>query len=187
MDAKLVLKEIQNQNSFVFKRLFEENYEELVNYAHNYLYDKDRSEDVVQEVFIHLWERSSEIDLKSSLKGYLYAMVRNRCLNVLKAIKITDDAKMIDLQSLVSSSYEFDAFSDEDLNILHHRLLKIVERLPSKMQKIVKLRFIDNYKYADIAEEMDISINTVKTQLKRAKSKITQEMAFIFVLLISEL
>ncbi len=110
-------------------------------------------------------------------------MVRNRCLNFLKSIKITDDANVLDMQSMLSDEYNLDVFSSEDLKVIHHQLLKIVEGLPTKMQQIVKMRFIENYKYVDIAEELGISVNTVKTQLKRAKLKITQQMALILSLL----
>jgi RNA polymerase sigma factor (sigma-70 family) len=51
------------------------------------------------------------------------------------------------------------------------------------MQKIVKLKFLHNYKYSEIAQELDISINTVKTQLKRAKFKIIEMVTTILILL----
>lgn len=183
MDSNSIIQEIRNQNQFVYKRFFEDTYEELVHYANSYLFDQDWSEDIVQEVFIHLWEKSNDLEIKSSLKGYLYAMVRNRCLNFLKSIKITDNANVLDMQSMLSSDYNLDVFSSEDLKVIHHQLLKVVEGLPSKMQQIVKMRFIENYKYVEIAEELGISVNTVKTQLKRAKLKITQQMAFILALM----
>lgn len=186
MDSNSILEEIKNQNRFVYKKFFEDTYKELVHYANSYLFDQSWSEDIVQEVFIHIWEKADTLQVKTSLKGYLYAMVRNRCLNFLKTLKITDDAKALDMQSMISSDYNLEFFSDEDLKIIHHQLLKAVEGLPSKMQQIVKMRFIENYKYVDIAEELGVSVNTVKTQLQRAKSKIAQQMAIIIALLITQ-
>lgn len=183
MDSNSIIQEIRNQNQFVYKKFFEDTYAELVHYANSYLFDQGWSEDIVQEVFIHLWEKSNSLEIKSSLKGYLYAMVRNRCLNFLKTIKITDNANVLDMQSMLSAEYNLDVFSDEDLKIIHNQLLKVVEGLPTKMQQIVKMRFIENYKYVDIAEELGVSVNTVKTQLKRAKVKITQQMALVLALL----
>nr|WP_299387864.1 RNA polymerase sigma-70 factor [Allomuricauda sp.] len=183
MDATSVIQEIRNQNQFVYKKFFEDTYPELVHYANSYLFDQNWSEDIVQEVFIHLWEQANSLDIKTSLRGYLYAMVRNRCLNFLKSIKITDDAKVLDMQSMLSSEYDLEFFSNDDLKVIHHQLLKVVEGLPTKMQQIVKMRFIENYKYVEIAEELGVSVNTVKTQLKRAKLKISQQMALVLVLL----
>ncbi|WP_168796303.1 RNA polymerase sigma-70 factor [Flagellimonas onchidii] len=186
MDSNSILKEIKSRNRFVYKKFFEDTYEELVHYANSYLFDQGWSEDIVQEVFIHIWEKAADMDIKTSLKGYLYAMVRNKCLNFLKTIKITDDAKVLDMQSMISSDYNLEFFSDEDLKIIHHQLLKVVEGLPSKMQQIVKMRFIENYKYVDIAEELGISVNTVKTQLKRAKVKIAQQMVCVITLFMAQ-
>ncbi len=66
---------------------------------------------------------------------------------------------------------------------MYHQILKIVDTLPEKMQQIVRLKFLHGYKYKEIAEELYISINTVKTQLKRAKSKIIEMITSILILL----
>ncbi|WP_420602259.1 RNA polymerase sigma factor [Flagellimonas sp.] len=182
MDSISILEEIQNQNRFVYKKLFDDFYEDLVQYAHGYLFDKSPSEDIVQEVFIYLWEKSDTITIQTSLKGYMYAMVRNRCLNFLKSIKITDEVNLLELHAVVSEEYNLDAFSTSDKKAIYARVIEIVDALPSKMQTIVKLRFVSNYRYSEIADELGISVNTVKTQLKRAKIKIGQLIVSVIML-----
>lgn len=179
----LILQEIKNRNRNVFKTFFNKNYEAFVIYANGYLYDKAASEDVAQEVLIYLWEHAHKIDIQSSLKAYLYTMIRNRCLKRLKAIKITDNTRFLDFNINLITEQVFDSTTEEDKQIVYQQLLKIVDTLPEKMQQIVKLKFLHNYKYADIAQELNISINTVKTQLKRAKIKITEAITIILVLL----
>lgn len=174
MNPNATLREIRNRNHFVFKKLFEDLYGELVIYADDYLFDRDSSEDVVQEVFIQIWEKPHKIEIKTTLKTYLYAMVRNRCLNILKSINITDTANFIELRTFFDLEYDFDPLSNDDKMIRYDRVLKIVESLPSKMRAVVKLRFVNQYRYAQIAEELGVSVNTVKTQLKRAKIKFGQ-------------
>jgi RNA polymerase sigma-70 factor (ECF subfamily) len=66
---------------------------------------------------------------------------------------------------------------------VYHQILKIVDTLPERMQQIVKLKFLHNYKYTEIAEELGISVNTVKTQLKRAKVKIIEMVTSLLILL----
>lgn len=184
VDPNAVLREIQKRNHFVFKKLFEDLYEELVKYANGYLFDTSSSKDVVQEVFVKLWEKSDRIEIRTTLKAYLYAMVRNRCLNVLKAIKITDAANIFELQAtIIDTEYSFGPAGNEDRDKVHKEALKMVDALPTKMQKIVKLRFINNYRYSEIADEMGISVNTVKTQLTRAKAKFGKPTIFIIALL----
>ncbi len=179
----LILEEIRKQNRRVFKNFFDKHYKELVVYANGYLFDLDSSEDIVQEVFIYIWENADKIKIKSSLKGYLFAMVRNRCFNFLRAVKITDDYGFLEFNINLITEHVFDTVTDEDKKIVYHQILKIVDTLPDKMQQIVKLKFLHNYKYSEIAEELGISINTVKTQLKRAKLRITELVTSILILL----
>tara|TARA_R110002049_G_scaffold55382_6_gene153693 strand:+ start:121 stop:678 length:558 start_codon:yes stop_codon:yes gene_type:complete len=179
----IILEEIAKQNRKVFKNFFDKHYEELVLYANGYLFDKDSSEDIVQEVFIYIWENADKMKIKSSLRGYLFTMVRNRCFNFLKSIKITDSYEYLEFNIELITEYVFDSTEEEDKKIVYHQILKIVDTLPPKMQQIVKLKFLHNYKYSEIAKELDISINTVKTQLKRAKSKITELVTAILILL----
>lgn len=184
MSHRLVLAEIQKKNQKVFKKLFSDLYEELVIYANGYLFDKNSSEDIVQEVFIYLWEQAEILEIRDSLKSYLYAMVRNRCINFLKSVKIKDSLHLLDLNNVLISNYDLDTYSKEDQQIIHNQIQLVLKELPNKMQEIVRLRFISNYKYSEIAEEMGVSINTVKTQLKRAKIKITEAITPLLILLI---
>lgn len=152
-------------------------------FANGYLFDQAASEDVVQETYIYLWENIDKINIETSVKAYLYTMVRNRCYNFLKSIKITDDAKYLDLNASLISNQNLELFSEEDTDIVYNQILKIVDSLPIKMQEIFKLKFFSNYKYSEIADELGISVNTVKTQLKRAKSKINESLTCILILL----
>jgi RNA polymerase sigma-70 factor (ECF subfamily) len=186
VDAKLILGEIKNKNHFVFKKLFDDLYLELVTHANGYLFDKASSEDIVQDVFIWLWEKSDKIHLKTTLKGYLYIMVRNRCLNKLKALKITDTSKILEIQAIFLVDHAEDWFPDEDKEVCYQNAFNIMEKLPAKMRAIVELRFKNNCRYKEIAEELNISINTVKTQLKRAKVKL-EELTVSLLLLFSML
>ncbi|WP_203257154.1 RNA polymerase sigma factor [Hyunsoonleella ulvae] len=178
MNQKRILFEIQNKNHSAFKEIFNEYYFDLVVFANQYLFDKGLSEDVVQNVYIYLWEKADTIEIKSSLKAYLYAMVRNRCLNKLKALKITytDDKFILDYANKNAQTPY--VLEDNSKQILHQKIMESIEDLPNKMKLIVKLRFINNYKYKEIANELNISVNTVKTQLKRAKVKLTQFILF---------
>lgn len=179
----LILQEIRKQNHKVFKVFFDKHYKDLVLYANGYLFDQGSSEDIVQEVFIYIWENAQKLNIESSLKGYLYTMVRNRCYNFLKSIKITDNYEYLDFNISLITEHVFDSTTEEDKQIVYHQILKIVDTLPDKMQQIVKLKFLHNYKYAEIAAELNISVNTVKTQLKRAKLRITELVTSLLILL----
>jgi len=184
LEINIVLEELQNQNKSVYKNVFNHFYKGLVLYANNFLFDQQASEDVVQEVFISLWENAKNIEIQTSLKAYLYAMVRNKCLNYLKSIKVTDDLNLIDFNSaLILEEEDLNLISEEEKTIVYMQILKIVETFPESMQQIFKLKFIENYTYNEIADELGISVNTVKTQLQRSKSKINQSLVVLLALL----
>lgn len=179
----LILDEISKKNEKVFKNFFDKHYKELVVYANGYLFDKDSSEDIVQEIFIYIWENAYKLNIETSLKSYLYSMVRNKCLNYLKSIKLTDSFELLDFNINLITEHVFNSTTEEDKKIVYHQILKIIDTLPEKMQQVVKLKFLHNYKYSEIASELDVSVNTVKTQLKRAKLKITESITIIVILL----
>ena len=179
----LILQEIKKGNRSVFKTFFNKHYKNYVIYANGYLFDKAASEDVVQDVFLYLWEHAEHININSSLQGYLYTAIRNRCLNHLKSLKLIDTNHILEFNISLITEQVFDSNSEENKEIVYKHLLDIVDTLPEKMQQVVKLKFLQNYKYAEIAQEMNISINTVKTQLKRAKTRIAELITILLFML----
>ena len=185
MKSEIIIKELTKRNIKVYKEVFNNYYENLVVYANNYLFDTSASEDIVQEVFIYLWEKSESLHIKSSFKAYLYAIVRNKCFDFLKSIKITDDLELLELNANLVLECNTDFLSEEDKKIVYNQVLKIVETFPDKMRTIFRLKFISNYKYSEIAQEMGVTVNTVKTQLKRARVKLSQLLPAILCLIAS--
>lgn len=184
MNNHLLIAQIKKKDTVAFKRCYDLFFKDLVVHANRYLSDFSVSEDVVQEVFVYVWEHSEKIEIKTSLKAYLFVMVKNRCLNHLKSIKITDNQDYIEYSRSLIDRVEILNFTEEN-NTLYLKVLTIVDEMPLKMQKIFKLKFIEDYKYNEIAEELDISLNTVKTQLKRARVKINNSlMIMVFFLII---
>ena len=76
-------------NKEVFESIFREYYLMLKNYAWQYVLEEDVAEDIVQDVFVHLWERRNSLKLKVSVKSYLFTSVYNRCLNRIKHEKVS--------------------------------------------------------------------------------------------------
>lgn len=184
MKDYILIKQIQKKNKVVFKKCYDLYFKDLVSYANKYLFDYQSSEDIVQEVFIYLWQHAESIKIKVSLKSYLVTMVKNRCLNYLKSIKITDNKNYIELSDSLNIYTEIKANSFSSDNESYIKVLKIIDSMPIKMQKIFKLKFMNNYTYKEIAEELNVSINTVKTQLKRAKIKISESLVILVFLLL---
>ncbi|MEJ0055135.1 MAG: sigma-70 family RNA polymerase sigma factor [Bacteroidota bacterium] len=79
---------VREGNESAFEMLFKTYYKPLCNYAYSFLNDKDEAEEVVQAAFIGIWDKRHSIEIQTSMKSYLYRMVRNACLNVIKHVKV---------------------------------------------------------------------------------------------------
>lgn len=172
MKENLLFKKIKEGDKESFKWLFCRLYPKLVVYAQNYTFNKEKSEDLVQDVFLHLWEHASEMDIHTSLQAYLYSMTRNHCISYLRSIRVVDSSHMLD--NLADAALQKDK-SEQEAAAEYKRVLILVESFPERMRDIFKLKYFENYTYAEIAESLGISLNTVKTQLKRAKNKLKED------------
>jgi len=146
-----------------FKLIFDEYYIELCAFANNYISDEDQCEDLVIEVFEDFWDKRSELDIKVSIKSLLFVTVKNRCLNFIKSQNIKD-SKLKELTYLESDSvYEYNFIEEE----VHYRLYKALEKLPEKSKEVIMLS-LDKLSNEEIKDKLNVSINTVKSNKKRA-------------------
>lgn len=169
-----ILDLLKKRDEAGLKSLFNLFYRPLVIYAEQFLSPQVGAEDVVQEVFIRLWERTSASNIDINLRAYLYQSVRNGCINKIKA-----DSKSV-LYSRISEIpdlTESQMFDEEEWNSYIEEIYSDIDSLPPRMQKIFKSIVIENKKYKEVANELDISVNTVKTAFSRALSSLRQKLS----------
>ena len=172
IEDKLIFNEIKRGNRDVYESLFESYYESLVGFAENYTFDRQTSEDLVQELFIYVWEHASKVEIHTSLKSYFYQAVRNRCLNYLKSLKVEDRKNLLYINALLNTDDDVEFFEPEILD----KIRDSIDELPDQMAKVFRLKLFEGLKQQDIAEELDVSVNTVKTHLKRARVKLRDSL-----------
>lgn len=168
-----------------FEKFFRENFQPATLVAFRYITDRTLVEDIVQESFVMLWEKQSEIFTnKEDLRKYLFVTVRNRTISYLRSIKI----KQVNLEASLSEIDQSDhekLYDDEELSI---RISKATQKLPYKCREIFMLAYLEDLSYKDIAERLSISKNTVKTQMViayRILRKELKELYFGFLFLIA--
>ena len=179
MELNLILERLKKKDKRAFQKVFEALYPRLVSYSCKFTLDQSASEDLVQETFIYLWENVPNLKIEKSLQAYLFTMVRNRSLNYLKKIKVTDSDYLIDISISLSEDFQEEILTEMEMLQLVQKAEEILKCLPEKMQQIFKLKVMHGLSYKEIAEEMEISINTVKTQLKRSKLKIESALLIV--------
>lgn len=145
-----------------YRVIFNTYYKRLYAFALKYVENSYAAEEVVENVLLTLWQKRHRMDEISNLKSYLYTMVRNGAIDYLKNQKKFeryDKTKHDSVQLMEQFIIEEET---------HAILFQALERLPSKCRKVFELSCLEGVKYADIAEDLQISLNTVKSQRARA-------------------
>ena len=150
--------------------LFKEYYKPLVVWSATFLNDTQRAEDVVQDFFVKLWEKSlADKLLPDTLKSYLFTSVRNLSLNQLD--KIDPLARACDVACYESPWEEYDSFEDE----VFRRVEVEIGKLPPRTREIIRSVYLKGMKYKEVAEELGISVATVNSLLVKALKTLRQQ------------
>lgn len=171
-EEKLVIDEIRKGNSAVYEKLFNEQYEVLVNYALHFLGSKDLAEDVVQGVFVYVWENSKSIYVERSLESYLFRAVKNRSLNHLRKIQIRDKHQLLYLEAVLEINEKHPDWNSD----LIDEVKKALNLLPPQMYKIFCQKYLSEESIKDIATKFSLSENTVKVQLHKGRNLIRKHL-----------
>ncbi|MCT4604131.1 MAG: RNA polymerase sigma-70 factor [Marinifilum sp.] len=170
---------ILSRDKKAFSVLFETYHAPLFRFAESYVCCPGLAEDIVQEVFIKLWE-NTDIRISGSLRSYLFLMVRNRCVDYLRSIKLEDKKK----QQLMDAQIISDSVDLELDKGVSQRIKQAIQELPDQCRKVYELSVYSGLKHVEIAEELEISVNTVKAQVFRAKNKLRETLSNIKELLL---
>lgn len=166
MDDKDLLKRINRRDEHAWREFFRSYYDSLFRHALRMLEDEKEAEDVVQELFIALWNNGISLGEKDSLSGYLYRAVTNRCLNKIRDQKRMNEhsAKWKEEEDDEASETEFASAVREEVM---RRLLELIELLPEGRKAVLKMS-MEGMSGEEIARQLGISITTVKQQKYRA-------------------
>ena len=173
MDSDDILMGLKRRDETALSVLFDTYYEKLYLFAEKYIYDSDKAHDIVQDVFLKIWENAERLELTSSIQHYLFASVRNGCLNYLKSLQIEDRNNRKYAEAYIESQ-NVDMVDDEELLA---RVRQVLDELPEKCREVCLLRFVEGCKYAEIAARLDMNENTVKAQLHRGMERLKQAFA----------
>jgi len=195
-DLTFLLDDFRNGEENAFNYIFRTRYKKLCCFASVFINDEHLAEDIVQDVFEKIWklcctQRRYNSKLSTlygirSIDAYLFVSVKNKCLFLKKKRE-----KEISLNKEIGkdTNYYLDDIMNDDKE--QYKLWQEVEKLPTSCKRILKLVVIDSMKYKEVALALEISINTVKTQLKIAyktlRKNIKAQKDLILFLLFTEL
>jgi len=157
-----------------YEMIFRTHYEPLCNYAFTFVADRDMAEEIVQGTFLYLWEKREAMEIHSSLKSYLYTAVRNRCLNEIKHRKVRQ--QHINRELLTADTGTETVSEELAAAELEERIQVAIEKLPEQCRMVFKLSRFEELKYAEIADQLSISVKTVENHMGKALKIMREQL-----------
>jgi RNA polymerase sigma-70 factor (ECF subfamily) len=155
-----LLEDLRQGRGVAFDYLFCTYYKDLCRFAAAFVGSLAVAEDVVQDFFTRVWERGIQVEREEALESYLYVAVRNRCVGYVRG-----QGQRVGIEFLRERAAEESMRWEEEE---WRCVWEAVEGLPERCRVILKLVVVEEMRYAEAAEKLGISLNTVKTQMKIA-------------------
>lgn len=185
-DINLFIEQINKKDAGAYHLLYKKYYKPLVYYATQQINSLEAAEDIVQELFIHIWEKNLYFENITAFQVFLYNSIKNASLNYIKH-------KNIEINYIINQAYKEEQ-GEVTENILddtvYRQLFEIIDSLPERCREVF-LMYMKGKKNKEISEALNISIETVKTHKKRAitslKKKIDKSSMLYLVLLFNNI
>ena len=171
MSTQTLWQKIKKGNIRAFEILYKSYFPSLCLYSYGLIPDAELVKEIVNDVFLKIWDKRTEIDIQYGIKPYLFRCVHNACLDYIRLKKNHRKYRITDI------SDEIRELADPDEEYLLHQIaLKkleedvtmCIDQLPERCREIFILSRYELLSYIKISEKLNISVNTVKTQISRA-------------------
>jgi RNA polymerase sigma-70 factor (ECF subfamily) len=157
---------LKNGDEAAFTEIYDRYSALLLIHADNKLHDEDEARDVVQDVFVRLWEKRDQINVSSNLSGYLYSTVRNQIFNMIKHQKVISTYT----KGLLDANTNNQIYADH--LIREKQFAAMIEAeiaaLPPRMRQVFELRRLENLSNKEVAAKLGVTELTATDQMKKA-------------------
>jgi len=169
-----IIRRIRKGDARQFESLFRSSYVSLVKYANTFVKDHDTAEEIVQDLFFRLWQDREKLKIESSLNGYLFRAVHNRCLHTIAHNRVVSRyAREMEADEHGVSESPTDILNYKELQA---KIARILERLPERCGKIFCMNRFEGLKYHEIAERLSLSVKTVEANMGKALKEFRKEL-----------
>lgn len=182
IDEEKIISLLKQGDNSAYKYIYNHHYALLCSVAYEYVKDTFVSETIVDDLIFHLWEKRETITINTSLRAYLIRSTRNRCINYLNlerekrettfsAMNTTQESQAFYLESL---EYPLGTLLEKELE---NEVMQAIENLPKETRKVFRMSRWEGKHYEQIAEELGISVNTVKYHMKNALARLSKDLS----------
>ncbi|MFZ5942401.1 MAG: RNA polymerase sigma-70 factor [Bacteroidota bacterium] len=176
-----LLNRLKKSDQAAFTMIFSAYYGDLVRFAFGFFRNSDEAEEVVQDVFVTLWENREQLNIHTSLKAHLLKSVQNRSIDRLrhKAVRDRFASRPAAQNLLVNDTENYVFFSD-----LESKFLEAMASIPPKLSEAFRMSRLESLPYSEIAEKLGVSVRTVETRIASALKHLREELKDYFLILI---
>lgn len=186
-DAGILLNALRTGEEKAFEYVFQENYALLLNYASRIVCDPEIARDIVQDIFYRLWDKHRELDIKISLRAYLFKLVYTSCIDSIRHRKV--EAKFADKALQDFYFNEIIQTPEAEMELLNSDLRRVlsdaIDKLPERCRRIFLLCKMEGKSYHETALELGISVKTVEGQMTIALARLREEIAWLLFIIIT--
>jgi RNA polymerase sigma-70 factor (ECF subfamily) len=173
--------QVKTGDQKAFEQLFSIYFARLNDFARKVVKDDFISQDIVQEVFVKVWESKAGIE-SINLGAFLFRLVRNRCIDYIKHLKVVNNRmQQIEVSTKHEELYRIDFLGNEPYVLIEQELKTEIEKtirsLPDRCREVFILSRIDGLKNTEIAEKLGINIKNVERHLTRALQSFRKNFA----------
>jgi len=164
-DEKLMQK-ITAGDMSAFDVLYARYSRRIYKFAFSILKSQEDAESIVQDVYLSLWEKRSEIEKGASVRYYIFTIAYNASVSVLR--KKARESRYVDYLKYIQNIEHSSADMEIEYKELNDKLNDVIDKLPDRQREIYKLHRFEGLKYQEIADKLNISVNTVENHMSRA-------------------
>lgn len=177
-----ILDRLALKDELCVKMMFDNYYRALCVYALKYLVCIEDAEDVVQSVFVTFWENKKGRPFEGSIRSYLFGAVAKSSL---KHLERSGRFLFDDIEEHVNQFLEeMNLYEDEELQRLREKINREIEKLPQKSKEVFKAIVLENQPYKEVAVQLNISVNTVKTHYAHALKQLRDNLDYVVLLVL---
>jgi RNA polymerase sigma-70 factor (ECF subfamily) len=173
-----IIKAIRQGDKDVFEQVFHACYENLCQYAFTILKDMDEAEDIVQSMFLKVWEKRGELNIQQSMRSYLFRAVYHQCINQLEHRTIKMKHREYGVYEGLYKVQQPEVFPEE----LSENIRTAINDLPHQCRTIFMMSRYEELRYAEIAQKLNISVNTIENQISKALRILRLKLKDHFIL-----
>jgi len=171
MSDLLIFKKIKDGDIKAFETLFRSYYEPLCHYARQWVDNMETAEEIVQDLFYILWKERKNLQIFTSVNGYLYRSVKNKSLQQVEKAKVREEYR----NKYAAGNAVVETYTpQEELEYkeLEQQIRDVLLLLPERQQKIFRMNRMEGKKYSEIARELQISVKTVEAEISKALKEL---------------